>query len=107
MSGAPTARILALLVSPNRLATTPDGEDNMTTTRIGVVAAVALNIVSGLVLGAVSTQRSEKVQNLSGTIASSKRMGDGKEWTTANLNVNTSSSYCYDDAEPNCRRYGR
>jgi len=45
--------------------------------------------------------------NLSGTIASSKRMADGKEWTTANLNVNTSSSYCYDDAEPNCRRYGR
>ncbi len=34
-------------------------------------------------------------------------MADGKEWTTANLNVNTSSSYCYDDAEPNCRRYGR
>jgi uncharacterized protein (TIGR02145 family) len=40
-------------------------------------------------------------------IAPSKRMADGKEWTTANLNVNTSSSYCYDDAEPNCHRYGR
>jgi uncharacterized protein (TIGR02145 family) len=34
-------------------------------------------------------------------------MADGKEWTTANLNVHTSSSYCYDDAESNCRRYGR
>ena len=34
-------------------------------------------------------------------------MADGKEWTTANLNVNTPSSYCYDDAESNCRRYGR
>ena len=34
-------------------------------------------------------------------------MADGKEWTTANLNVNVSPSYCYDDAEPNCRRYGR
>jgi uncharacterized protein (TIGR02145 family) len=34
-------------------------------------------------------------------------LADGKEWTTANLNVNTSSSYCYDDLEPNCRRYGR
>jgi len=34
-------------------------------------------------------------------------MADGKEWTTANLNVNASPSYCYDDAEPNCRRYGR
>jgi uncharacterized protein (TIGR02145 family) len=38
---------------------------------------------------------------------SSKRMADGKEWTAANLNVNTSPSYCYDDVEQNCRRYGR
>ena len=38
---------------------------------------------------------------------SSRRMSDGKEWTTTNLNVNASPSYCYDDAETNCRRYGR
>lgn len=37
----------------------------------------------------------------------SKRMADGKEWTTANVNVNVSPSYCYDNAETNCRRYGR
>jgi len=38
----------------------------------------------------------------------SKQMADGKEWTTANLNVSVQPSYCYDDdAEPNCRRYGR
>jgi uncharacterized protein (TIGR02145 family) len=34
-------------------------------------------------------------------------MADGKEWTTANLNLNVDPSFCYDDAEPNCRRYGR
>jgi uncharacterized protein (TIGR02145 family) len=34
-------------------------------------------------------------------------MADGKEWTVENLNVDTASSYCYDDAEPNCSRYGR
>ena len=78
----------------------------MTTSRISAVA-IALSIVFGFVGGADSTQRSAKDQNLSGTIGSSKRMADGKEWTTANLNVNTSSSYCYDDAERNCRRYGR
>jgi uncharacterized protein (TIGR02145 family) len=39
--------------------------------------------------------------------ASSIRLAHGKEWMTANLNVNTSSSYCYDDSEANCRRYGR
>jgi len=85
---------------------TQEGEDYMTGTRIGVVT-VALIIAFGRVLGFGSTQRSGKDQNLSGTIASFKRLADGKEWTTANLNVNTSSSYCYDDAEPNCRRYGR
>jgi uncharacterized protein (TIGR02145 family) len=36
----------------------------------------------------------------------SRRMADGKQWTV-NLNVNISSSYCYEDAGPNCRRYGR
>jgi len=78
----------------------------MAGTRIGVVT-MALVIAFGPVVGFGSTERSRKDQNRSGTIASFKRMADGKEWTTANLNVNTSSSYCYDDAEPNCRRYGR
>jgi len=40
-------------------------------------------------------------------IPSFLRMADGHEWTTANLSVKTSTSYCYDDAESNCRRYGR
>ena len=34
-------------------------------------------------------------------------MVDGKQWTTQNLNVNTGQSYCYEDAERNCRQYGR
>lgn len=42
-----------------------------------------------------------------GPTPSSKRMADDNEWTSANLNVNTSPSYCYDDAERNCRQYGR
>jgi uncharacterized protein (TIGR02145 family) len=81
-------------------------EDRMTPIRIHV-AAIALSIAIGLVGSAGSTQRLLKDQNVSSTISSSRRMADGKEWTTANLNVKASSSYCYDDAEPNCRRYGR
>lgn len=46
-------------------------------------------------------------QKASGSMYSAKRMADGKHWTTQNLNVNTVPSYCYDDAEVNCRRYGR
>ena len=43
----------------------------------------------------------------SGTKVSFKRMADGKQWTAYNLNVTATPSYCYDDAEANCRRYGR
>lgn len=39
--------------------------------------------------------------------ASSKRAADGREWTMANLNVHARASYCYEDSELNCRRYGR
>jgi uncharacterized protein (TIGR02145 family) len=35
------------------------------------------------------------------------RLADGKQWTRRNLNVHTAQSYCYEDAEPNCHRYGR
>lgn len=34
-------------------------------------------------------------------------MADGKQWTTQNLNVEAAGSYCYDNAEGNCRKYGR
>ena len=38
---------------------------------------------------------------------SSRRMADGKQWTTSNLDVAAAPSYCYEDAAQNCRRYGR
>jgi uncharacterized protein (TIGR02145 family) len=50
---------------------------------------------------------SAQVQQASGTLSSTKRMADGKLWTTDNLNVKTVPSYCYEDAEPNCQLYGR
>lgn len=37
----------------------------------------------------------------------SARMADGRQWTTRNLDVSSELSYCYDDAELGCRRYGR
>jgi hypothetical protein len=63
----------------------------MTTSRITAVA-ITLSIAFALVGGAGSTQLAAKDQNLSGAVTASERMADGKEWTTANLNVNTSSS---------------
>ena len=78
----------------------------MTTTRMSAVA-IALSIAFGFAGDVGSAQRPAPEPNRSGTSVSSKRMADGKEWTAANLNVNTSSSYCFDDKEENCRRYGR
>jgi uncharacterized protein (TIGR02145 family) len=85
---------------------TPEGKDCMTPIRIRV-AAIALSIAFGSVGSAGWTQHSATDQKVSGAISSSRRMADGHEWTTANLSVNASPSYCYDDAELNCRRYGR
>jgi len=60
-----------------------------------VIAAMSLMFAS---LGAAQS---------SSTPPASKRMLDGKEWTTENLNVAVERSYCYDDSEQNCRTYGR
>jgi uncharacterized protein (TIGR02145 family) len=37
----------------------------------------------------------------------SKRMADGKQWMTRNLDAPIDPSYCYEDTDANCRRYGR
>ena len=58
-------------------------------------------------IGVVSVTLLAAQPKPSGTTYSSKRMADGKQWTTQNLNVNTAQSYCYEDAELNCRQYGR
>jgi uncharacterized protein (TIGR02145 family) len=42
-----------------------------------------------------------------GAASTSKRMADGKYWMTRNLNIKMADSYCYEDAERNCRQYGR
>ena len=65
-------------------------------------AAAVLSIALGAIDGVAASQRSANEHTSSGTVAS-RRMADGKEWTTTNLNVNVQPSYCYDDAEPNCR----
>ena len=56
------------------------------------VVTVALSIAFG-----VSAQDQKAI----------RRMADGKQWMTQNLNVKTAASYCYEDAEQNCRQYGR
>lgn len=70
------------------------------------VVSIALS-VSFASLSISSQHLSAQSQKGSGTTYFSKRMADGKQWLTNNLDVNTTQSYCYDDSDLNCRRYGR
>jgi uncharacterized protein (TIGR02145 family) len=63
----------------------------------------ALIVACGSV-GAALAHRSAQDPNSS---IASRRMADGRQWTTDNLSVRIDQSYCYGDAEANCRRYGR
>lgn len=75
---------------------------------LAFVASIAVGIAFGSVSASLLLERlSAQEQKASSTVSSSKRMADGKEWMTRNLDVNTVPSYCYEDAELNCRRYGR
>jgi uncharacterized protein (TIGR02145 family) len=70
------------------------------------VVSIAMSIAFGAV-SAFLERFSAQDQQASGATSSSKLMADGKQWTTHNLNVKTAPSYCYEDAESNCRQYGR
>jgi len=72
------------------------------------VCVVSIVLSMGFVAASASLERlSAQDQKADGTTYSSKRMADGKQWMTHNLNVKTVPSYCYEDAESNCRQYGR
>ncbi|MCI0541880.1 MAG: hypothetical protein L0Z50_42325 [Verrucomicrobiales bacterium] len=67
---------------------------------------MAISLALGPVY-APSARLSAQDQKAAGETYPSKAMADGKQWTTQNLNVNAGPSYCYEDAESNCERYGR
>ena len=69
-------------------------------------ASIALSLAFGF--GSASLERlSAQDQTAPGGMHSARRMADGKRWTTRNLDVDTVPSYCYQDKDVNCRRYGR
>jgi uncharacterized protein (TIGR02145 family) len=74
--------------------------------RVVRVVAIALSIAFGSVSASLE-RPSAQDQKASGMMSSSRRMADGKQWTTHNLAVNTVPSFCYENSELNCRRYGR
>jgi len=78
--------------------------------RAEAIRLCVLSIALGLAYGPGGTclqGLSAQDQKRFDTTYPSKRMPDGKQWTTHNLNVATIPSYCYEDAEGNCRQFGR
>ena len=80
------------------------GEARATASRLRAVA-IAL-VACGAAGGTGWTETAARGQQKPAP-SPSRRMADGKRWTVENLSVDTAPSYCYDDAELNCRRYGR
>ncbi len=74
----------------------------LTSTRDRILA-----IAFGIALAWFGTSGAAQGSAQDGTHPVVKRMPDGKDWQTENLNLATAESYCYRDAERNCRRYGR
>jgi uncharacterized protein (TIGR02145 family) len=71
------------------------------------VATIALRLSVGMLGASWLTHCSAQAPRVSGPTYPSKQMPDGKQWMTDNLNVSTTESFCYEDTEMNCSRYGR
>jgi uncharacterized protein (TIGR02145 family) len=71
------------------------------------VLAIGISVAFAALGACRSSNGSAMDQNVLRPVYSSKRMSDGKQWMMNNLSVNTRLSYCYEDAELNCGRYGR
>lgn len=67
-----------------------------------VLCVVALLSIVGAACSSESVRSSGETAD-----HSLRRMLDGNDWTTVNLNTAEVSSYCYEDAESHCSRYGR
>ncbi|MGH7712403.1 MAG: FISUMP domain-containing protein [Gemmatimonadaceae bacterium] len=71
------------------------------------VVVIALGIAFSSFGTSCLSHRSANDQEGTDTIYSATRMPDRKHWMAKNLNVATAGSYCYEDSELNCSRYGR
>ena len=52
-------------------------------------------------------QSTSKVTDMDGNVYSVKILDDNLIWMTDNMNLNIPGSYCYENIDINCRKYGR
>jgi len=58
-------------------------------------------------LGICHKSNGQTLKDQDGNTYTIKTMPDNKQWITANLNTNIPGSYCYENAEQYCKKYGR
>lgn len=78
--------------------------------RLRPVHWIRVSFALGALLGSISAclqPVSGQERKADDRVYRSQRMADGKEWMTQNLDADLAPSYCYEDAEVNCGRYGR
>jgi hypothetical protein len=59
------------------------------------------------VVHAASEKKGDELKDNDSNTYTSKVMLDGKRWMTQNLKTKITGSYCFDDKQANCDRYGR
>ena len=58
-------------------------------------------------VNAISERKGDVLKDKEGNLYTAKTMLDGKRWMTQNLNIELTNSYCYDDKQAICHRFGR
>ena len=66
-----------------------------------------LSILLLLIGVSFNTSAQSQVADSDGNVYPVKWMKDGKLWMTKNLNVKTANSFCYNNKEKLCQKYGR
>jgi uncharacterized protein (TIGR02145 family) len=71
------------------------------------VSLILLSVALAWLVVSCATNGSASREDVSHLVYSAKRMPDSLLWTSANLNVQSRSSYCYENSDVNCLNYGR
>lgn len=73
---------------------------------VSVVILFLVTMLGGLGI-ACAPQQPAVQRDPPGIAPPSARMPDGNTWTTTNLTIDSDGSYCYNNSDVHCQRYGR
>lgn len=66
-----------------------------------------LHTLSGATLLLAAACATSNAPEAASAVGSARRMADGLQWMTRNLNIAIEDSYCFADDDRNCAKYGR